>query len=411
MARQMKLEPLAFFPMAMLGTAALVAQAVAPVIPGQAMLTKGNNSFAIELYRQLRQEPGNLFFSPASISNAFGMAYAGARGKTATEMAQTLHFTLPPNELHPAMGKLLAQMNEKNPNYQLSVADALWAEQNEKVLSSYLNLTRTDYGAAFFSVDFEKHPDKARYAINDWVAQRTQNKILNLLGPGTVTADTRLILTNAIYFKGTWAAQFDKSQTRDEDFYLTASQTAQAPLMHLSGGFRYFNGGSFQALEIPYKGDKLSMIVVLPNALDGLAALESQLTDGQLDAWLAKLSYTRKVNLALPRFTLTQQFTLNQTLGAMGMHAAFTPTAADFSGITGNRSLWISEVIHKAFAAVDEQGTEAAAATAIGMRALAMMPDTSPPIEFRADHPFLFLIRDTKSGSILFMGRLSDPAK
>jgi serine protease inhibitor len=407
----MNLRPVAFFPIAMLASATLAAQAAAPAGPDQAMLTKGNNSFAVGLYSQLRGDPGNLFFSPASISTAFGMAYAGARGKTATEMAQTLHFTLPPDQLHPAMGALLASLNASHTGYQLSVADALWAEQNEKILPSYLNLTKTDYGAGFFSVDFEKHADKARYAINDWVAQRTQNKILNLLGPGTVTADTRLILTNAIYFKGTWAAQFDKAQTRDEDFYRSPSQTTQAPFMHLSGGFRYFNGGSFQALEIPYKGNELSMIVLLPNALDGLAALEGQLTDEPLDAWLAKMSYARKVNLALPRFTLTQQFTLNQTLGAMGMQSAFSPTAADFSGITGNRSLWISEVIHKAFVAVDEQGTEAAAATAIGMRALAMMSDSNPPIEFRADHPFLFLIRDTKSGSILFLGRVSDPTK
>jgi serpin B len=291
------------------------------------------------------------------------------------------------------------------------VADALWAEQNEKVLSSYLNLTKADYGAGFFSVDFEKQPDKARFAINDWIAQHTQNKILNLLGPGTVTSDTRLILTNAIYFKGSWADPFQTAQTQNEDFHLTASQTAQAPLMHIQGGYSYFNGGSFQALALPYKGNDLAMIVLLPNAINGLSALEQQLTPDNLDAWIGKMSYARKVNLALPKFTLTQQFTLNQTLGAMGMHSAFSPTAADFSGITGNRSLWISEVIHKAFVAVDEQGTEAAAATAIGMRAMSMIQDSTPPIEFRADHPFVFLIRDTKSGAILFLGRVSNPTK
>jgi serpin B len=407
----MKPSPLKLLPLALVHSAMLFAQPSLPPNPNQAALTTGNNAFAVDLYGKLRAQPGNLFFSPASISTAFGMAYAGARGDTATQMAATLHFTLPPAQLHPAMGALLTSLNTTHADYQLRVANALWAEQNQKFLSGYLVLTKANYGAGFRPVDFEKHADKVRLTINDWVAQQTENKIQNLLQPGSVTADTRLIITNAIYFKGTWQTQFQKPQTQNEDFYLTASQTVTAPLMHISGGYSYFNGGTFQALSIPYKSGDLAMIVLLPNDIGGLAALEQQLSASNLAAWIGKLQFAHKVNLTLPKFTLTQQFVLNDTLAAMGMRAAFSPQGADFSGMTGNHAFWISDVIHKAFVDVDEEGTEAAAATSIGIRATAMIPETTPPIEFRADHAFLFLIRDTRSGAILFMGRVTDPTK
>jgi serpin B len=407
----MKPSPLMLVPIALAHAAALFAQPPSPPNPNQVALTKGNNAFAADLYSQLRAQPGNLFFSPASVSTAFGMAYAGAKGTTATEMATTLHFTLPLAQLHPAMGALLTALNATHADYQLRVANALWAEQSEKFLPSYVALTKKNYGAGFRPVDFEKQADKVRLTINDWVAKQTEDKIQNLLQPGSVTAETRLVITNAIYFKGTWQTQFEKSQTENEDFHLTASQTVTAPLMHINGGYSYFNGGSFQALSIPYKSGDLAMFVLLPNDTEGLAALEQQLTADNLAAWISKLQLARKVNLTLPKFKLTQQFVLNDALAAMGMRAAFSPQNADFSGMTRNRSLWISDVIHKAFVDVDEEGTEAAAATGIGFRATAMMPETNPPIEFRADHPFLFLIRDTRSGAILFMGRVTDPTK
>ncbi|MGA2167918.1 MAG: serpin family protein [Terracidiphilus sp.] len=378
--------------------------------PDQAAVAEGNNAFAVELYGQLRKQNGNLFFSPESISTAFAMAYAGARGDTASEIAKALHFTLPPERLHPAMGALLANLNAAHDGYQLRVADALWAEKDYTFLDDYLKLTSTDYGAGFNRVDFKGAPDAVRLTINQWVEQQTADKIKDLLQPGVLTPAMRLVLTNAIYFKGNWQTQFDKAQTRDEDFHLSAAQTVKAPLMNLQGRFNYFNGGTFQVLEIPYKSGDLSMIVFLPNDVNGLSALEQSLTASSTQQWLGQLRPGSKVILTLPRFKMTQQFELAGTLGAMGMPQAFEKNVADFSGMTGKRDLWISAAIHKAFVDVNEEGTEAAAATGIVMRSMAVTRE-QPPIVFRADHPFLFLIRDNRSGGILFMGRVTDPTK
>jgi serpin B len=378
--------------------------------PDQPELVKGNNAFAIDLYGQLRQQDGNLFFSPASISTAFGMAYAGAGGQTAAEMAATLHFTLPPERLHPAMGALLASLNAEHNGYQLRVADALWAEQDESFLDSFLKLTKADYAAGFRKVDFKHAPEAVRVTINQWVAEQTAGKIKDLLQPGVLTPSTRLVLTNAIYFKGDWQMQFDKAQTREEEFHLSAGQSVQAPLMHIEGRFSYFNGSSFQALEIPYQSGDLSMIVLLPNDAAGLAALEQSLTAASVHQWLSQLRPVGKIVLTLPRFKMTNQFSLNGALTALGMRTAFDRTLADFSPMTGKRDLWISAAIHKAYIDVNEEGTEAAAATAVVMRSMAMARE-QPPIVFRADHPFLFVIRDNRSGAILFLGRLTDPTK
>lgn len=375
----------------------------------RAAAVKGSNAFAVDLYARLRSEPGNLFFSPESISTAFAMAYAGARGQTATEMAHVLHFTLPPDRLHPAMGALLAAMNAPHKSYELHVADALWAEQDAHFLPDYLKLVQSDYGAGFRRVDFKSSPETVRASINRWIEQQTNHKIQNLLQPGAVTPDTRLVLANAIYFKGSWVDPFDKGATRPDDFHVSASQSVRAPFMHRTGGYSYYDGGSFQALQLPYEGNELAMVVLLPNTIDGLAALEHSFTAAALDKWIKQLEYKEKVNLMLPRFRMTRQFELSKTLAAMGMGRAFS-NAADFSGMTGKPDFTISAAIHKAFVDVNETGAEAAAATALNFVATAMrIPN--PPVPFIADHPFLFLIRDTKSGSILFLGRVADPAK
>ena len=376
----------------------------------QSELVQGNNAFAIELYGQLRKQNGNLFFSPASISTAFAMTYAGANGSTAAEMQGTLHFTLPPDRLHPAMGALLGNLNAPRTGYQLHVADALWAQQDEQFLPAFLALTKANYTAGFHPVNFAKDPDKVRLTINSWIEQQTADKIKDLLKPGVVTPDTHLILTNAIYFKGDWQNQFKKAQTAEEDFHLSKAQTVLAPLMHRDGKLNYFNGGTFQALEIPYKGAELSMIVLLPNDADGLPALERSLTPLTLQQWLGQLQPASKVILTLPRFKMTQQFELNSALAALGMKHAFQKNAADFSAMNGKRDLWISTAIHKAYVDVNEEGTEAAAATSTVMRSLSLSREQQPVV-FRADHPFLFLIRDNRSGCILFMGRVEDPSK
>lgn len=400
---------LALLPLMLLQAAVVFSQSSPG--PDQKELTAGNNAFAFELYAQLCKQGGNLFFSPASISTAFAMTYAGAQGSTASEMEKALHFTLPPDRLHPAMGALLASLNATHQGYQLRVGDALWAQRNETYLDSFLNLTKTNYAAAFHPVDFAKEPEKVRATINHWVEQQTEDKIKDLLQPGVLDAGTRMVLTNAIYFKGDWQKQFSKKQTVDEDFHLSASQTVKAPMMRLSDRFGYFDGDKFQVLEIPYKGGELSMIVFLPHQTDGLPAMEEMLAAGEAEKVLGQLKSVSEVNLTMPRFKMTRQFELNDALGAMGMRSAFDRKAADFSAMTGKRDLWIAKAIHKAFIDVNEEGTEAAAATAVVMRPTAIMRDPAPPIVFRADHPFLFLIRDNRSGGILFLGRVTDPTK
>jgi serpin B len=388
--------------------------AAQPVKPGgtdQATAVKDSNAFAVSLYGQLRGEQGNLFFSPESISTAFGMTYAGARGETAAQMARVFHFTLPPDQLQAAMGTLLAQMNAKHAGYQLHVADALWAERDENFLWSYLEAMQTHYGAGVHRVDFRTQPEAARNTINRWVEQQTEDKITNLIGPGVLTPLTRLVLTNAIYFKGDWSSQFAEKETRDEDFHLFGGRTVKTPLMHRTGAYSYFDGGSFQALEMPYSGGELAMVVLLPNDVAGLPTLEKSMTGAALAEWMKKLKPAEKVILTLPRFKMTREFELRGVLSKMGMAQAFSKTA-DFSGMTGKPGLTISAAIHKAYIDVNEKGTEAAAATGVVMRQLAVrriIPEK--PIVFRADHPFVFLIRDRHSGSVLFMGRVEDPAQ
>jgi serpin B len=375
----------------------------------QAQAVRGSNQFAADLYARLCTQPGNLFFSPESISTAFAMTYAGAAGETAAQTARVFHFTLPPDRLHPAMGALLRQMNAAHSGYELHVADALWAQQDENFRKSFLSLVQSDYAAGFHQVDFRSSPDSVRNGINQWIEKQTNDKIKDMLGPGTVTPMTRLVLTNAIYFKGSWVDPFQQRNTRPDAFHLTRSQSVQAPFMHRSGGYQYLDGGTFQAIELPYQGNDLSMVILLPRQIDGLPALEQSFTAAALDRWLQRFQFAEKINLSLPRFTMTQEFELSQTLAAMGMPQAFS-ALANFSAMSPNSGLKISAAIHKAFVDVNETGTEAAAATSTMITATAMRM-MAPPIVFNADHPFLFLIRDRKSGSILFLGRVVDPSK
>jgi serpin B len=395
--------------------------------PGKSAVVDGSNAFAVALYGQLRNRPGNLFFSPVSVSIALAMTYAGARGPTAAEMVRTLHFTLPHDRLAPVMGALLCELNAAQSGYQLHVANSLWAQQGYLFLPGFLNVMRNDYGAGFNEVDFKTATEATCEAINRWVELETNNRIQNLIKPGNLSRETRLALVNAIYFKGDWQTPFEKAQTKKEVFHVSAAQATKAPLMHSGGRFNYLDGGTFQALEIPYKSgrgrwipykngelwtpyksDEISMIVFLPKRVDGLQAMEQAMTASNTKQWMAELRYEPEVVLTLPRFKMIQQFELSSTLAAMGMPLAFDQLAADFTGMTEKREFYISAVIHKAYIEVNEEGTEAAAATVIYERAMGM-GRPRPPIVFRADHPFAFLIRDNRSGSILFMGRVTDP--
>jgi serpin B len=366
---------------------------------------KGNNLFALELYGRLRGRAGNLFLSPASISTALAVTYAGARGETAGQMAATLHFTLEQERLHPALGALLHALNVggKEQGYQLSIANALWAQKGHPFLPEFVALVRDNYRAGLEEVDFVRATEESRQTINAWVERETQDKIKNLLQEGVLSSDTRLVLTNAIYFKGNWASQFPKDRTQDGPFQVTAQEKVTVPFMSQTGKFNYLDGGSFLALELPYKGKDLAMVVLLPKKAHGMADFEKTLTANNLNEWLGRLQ-ENEVAVALPRFKMTSEFSLAETLAAMGMPLPFS-AGADFSGLDGMKDLFVSAVVHKAFVDVNEEGTEAAAAT--GVVATLAAARINPV--FRADHPFVLLIRDRRTGSILFLGRVTDP--
>jgi len=372
-------------------------------------VAKGNTAFALDLYGRLGQKPGNLFFSPYSISTALAMVYGGARGQTAEQMQDVLHLGLVPERLHPACGALVERINappEKDA-YKLSVGNALWGQQGYPFVPAYLDLTRRHYGAGFRQIDFRTDPDGARKIINTWVEKQTQKKITDLFKPGVINGMTRLVLANAIYFKGNWAEQFKKADTRDAPFLVAPDKKVQAPLMFRKKRFGHMKGKGFQALRMPYEGKNLSMVVLLPDKVDGLPALEKKLSAESLRQWLRQMRW-REVRVFLPRFKMTSEFSLSGTLAAMGMPDAFIDGKADLSGINGSRDLFIQAVVHKAFIDVNEEGTEAAAATGITVGATSVPP---PPTVFRADHPFLFMIVDQRTGSLLFMGRVVDPTK
>jgi serpin B len=400
----------------LLGLLLIVGAGFAPAARGQGIPTPaerdvvgGNTTFAINLYHQLPSGEGNLFFSPYSISTALAMTYGGARGETAKQMAQALQFNLPDHELHPAFAALHAELNQiqRKSQVQLSVANSLWPQSGFEFRREYLNVCRTYYGTAIFPVDFVGHAEDSRQAINLWVADNTNQKITDLLGPGSVDG-ARLVLVDAIYFKGKWDKPFETNSTRDEPFYVSAGTTNNVPLMHQTDLFGYEEFPGLQVLVLPYAGDDISMIVLLPREPDGLGKLEEKLTSENLALWTARSPW-QKVEVFLPKFKATSEFSLADTLGAMGMTDAFDPNKADFSGMDGRKDLYISKVIHKAYVDVNEEGTEAAAATGVIMTLGMAAPSTPIPV-FRADHPFLFLIRDNRTGSILFLGRMTNPS-
>jgi serpin B len=374
-------------------------------------LVQGNTRFALDLYHQLGQAEGNDFCSPYSISTALGMTWAGARGETADQMAKVLHFTLPQERLHPAAGALVRDLNGagagKKPNYQLSIANALWGQKDFGFRKDFVELTRTSYGAGLNEVDFVGAREEARQTINAWVAKQTLEKIEELLRKDDLDGDTRLVLTNAIYFKSEWETKFYKNGTRDEAFHLTAERTVKVPMMRRTANFPHAEGDSFQMVELPFAGKDLSMLVLLPKKVDGLAELEKTLTADWLGQWQKKLRAT-DVSVLLPRFKVTSRFELKSTLAALGMRLPFS-SRADFSGMTDRREpLLISKVIHQTYIDVNEEGAEAAGATAVLMGRGAPAPRA---VAFRADRPFLLLVRDNQSGSVLFLGRVVDPTK
>jgi serpin B len=368
-------------------------------------VAEGNTQFALDLYGILKTTKGNLFYSPFSISVAMAMTLAGARGETETQMEQVLHLDLPRTQVHTALARLQATIAsvEQEGNVELSVANRLWPQQRYAFLEEFLDLVRECYGVTIEALDFGD-AERARETINAWVEENTEGKITDLIGPGVLDALTRLVLTNAIYFKGNWAKRFDQGDTTEEMFWTSRTEHTSAAMMTQVDRFGYSaREPGLQILELPYAGNQLSMIVLLPKQVDGISDLENALTEENLGRWTSHLSQ-REVAVHLPRFTVRSQFGLEGVLQSLGMENAFGD--ADFSGMDGTKALYISAVIHQAFVDVNEEGTEAAAATAVVM-AVRSIPE--PPPVFRADHPFIFVIRENRTGSILFLGRVSNP--
>lgn len=372
-------------------------------------VVRENNQFAADLYGRLARQPGNLFFSPYSISSALAMTYAGARGKTAEQMAHTLRFELPADQTHAGFRQLNADLRGgANRPFELSVANALWAQKGYEFAPPFVQLIRKDYGGALQTVDFKTAPESACDTINRWVATETRDKIKDLIPPGAINPQTRLVLTNAIYFKSAWESEFAESATKPAPFTTGAGSKVQVPMMHAVRRTNYFENDSVQVLALPYQQNQLSLVAVLPKQAGGLAAVERDLSADRLAEWIGKAKQY-EVDTFVPRYKITAEFMLKDVLAPMGMALAFSDKA-DFSGMTTQEPLQISQVIHKAFVDLNEKGTEAAAATAVTVKTLAMpLPQKLQRVTFRADHPFVFLIRENRTGSILFMGRLETP--
>lgn len=397
---------LAALPFALLGAAA-------PQSPVN-RLAQGSNAFGFDLYKQLRAQPGNLAFSPASITMALAMTWGGARGETAAQMKQVLHFDHTPDAVMLASGKLAAALQDPARPIVFRIANRLFGEKTYRFEHAYLETTKAAFGASLEAVDFKRAPEPARRLINGWVEEKTEKRIKDLIPQGAVKADTRLALVNAIYFLGDWLEPFAKEATRPKPFFTSADQKRDVPTMHAAELFRFAQKEGWKALELPYKGGQMSMLLVLPDKVDGLSALEASLTAPGLET-IVKTLASGKVIVSLPKFEVDPpgSLALADTLVRMGMPIPFDRDKADFTGIANppdpRERLVIDQVFHKAFVKVDEKGTEAAAATSVMMSRAGAMPPRETPMEFKADHPFLFFIRDNSSGIVLFMGRVADP--
>ncbi|MGD9212018.1 MAG: serpin family protein [Desulfobacteraceae bacterium] len=372
---------------------------------------QGNNSFAFELYHELGAQDGNIFYSPYSISVALAMAYAGARNDTETQIADTLHFELSQAKLHPAFKNLSDELASRNyeeatvedgRGFKLNIANAAWGQEGYTFLDEYLDTLDLNYGGGFNPVDFMADPEAARIIINNWVSEQTEDRIPDLIAEGVLNTMTRLVLTNAVYFNAAWGYPFVDDRTYQEQFFLLDGQTSTVDMMHQTTEFGYSEGENYQAVSLPYQNEELSMVILLPQ--EGQFDLfESSLSSEKIEMIMQEMS-SCEVNLSLPKFTFESDFTLKTPLQNMGMIDGFSENA-DFSGITGERSLFISDVIHKGFVAVDEEGTEAAAATAVVFDNYSMVQNE----DFIADRPFIFLICDHATETILFIGRVMSP--
>jgi serpin B len=376
-----------------------------PALADLATVVRGANEFGVDLYAQLRDREGNLFFSPLSLSVALAMTRAGAHQLTAEKLDALLH--LPHGQAlgNPALGSLLRGLRNsaRKGAYQLRIANGLWAQEGLPILPEFRHTLRDAYDALLFNVDF-RATEEARRKINAWVTEETSGAIHDLLSPGVLDAKTRLVLTNAVYYKGKWVSPFRRELTREGTFH-APGRDVNVPLMHRTGNYGYAEFDAYQLLGLPYEGGGIAMFLLLPKRMDELRAVESELSAEILSEGISRIG-SRRVEVTIPRFKVTSEFELKGVLSKMGAAVAFSDQA-DFSGITGEKgALALSTVVHQGFVDVNEEGTEAAAATGIGASVTAV---ADPPVVFRADHPFVFMILDRKSGSLLFLGRMVHP--
>jgi serpin B len=377
-----------------------------------AMLVDGNSAFAFNLYQILRQKGANLFYSPYSISEALAMTYAGARGDTEKDMAEALNFNLSQARLHPAFNSLDLQLKQRgegakgkdDEGFRLHIVNAIWGQKDFEFLTSFLDVLGQNYGAGLRILDFITETEESRIIINKWVSDQTEEKIKDLVPPGAIDQLTRLVLTNAIYFNAAWQYPFEEDATSDGLFHLLSGNDVTVPMMRQTESFRYSEGDDYQAVELPYDGQELSMVILLPKA-GQFDTFEKRLDAELVKAIIDKLE-ANQVALTMPKFEYESSFGLKEALSTLGMEVAFT-TNADLSGMNGKRDLLIQDVLHKAFVSVDEAGTEAAAATAVIVGLTAVPPE---PITVTIDRPFIFFIRDIPTDSIIFVGRVLNPA-
>jgi len=374
-------------------------------------LADSNSEFAFDLYKTLKEVDGNLFYSPYSISQALAMTCAGAHGETERQMSDILHFTLSQDHLHSAFNSLDIELNKRGEGaqgkdkegFRLNIVNAIWGQKDYKFLPEFLDILAENYGAGLRTLDFINAPEESRITINDWVSEQTEDRIKDLIPEGAIDALTRLVLTNAIYFNAAWQFPFNKELTTNSSFHLLNGEQVIVPMMVQTESLGYFKGDSYQAVEMPYDGREISMVILLPD--DGqFENYENSIDRKMLEDIVSSLLY-QQVNLTIPKFEFESEFSLKKALTAMGMPVAFSADA-DFSGMTGNRDLAIDDVLHKAFVSVDEAGTEAAAATAVIMTLTAV---PAPPLVVTIDRPFIFLIRDIETDTILFIGRILNP--
>jgi serpin B len=375
-----------------------------PVAKQNMNVVDATNQFCLELYARLAVKNENIFLSPYSIWTALAMTYEGARARTAQEIQQTLHIPDDRKMRRTSVKDLLETINAPGAGYELSTANALWAQHDYAFLQEYTDIIAEYYMGRVTNLDFSADTEGSRRTINDWVADKTRQKIKDLIPPGAISVMTRLVLTNAIYFKAAWQQQFEEAQTTPQPFFVTPEDTVSVPMMTmLETRFPYVETPEVQVLELPYSGDSLVMLIMLPR-MQGITTFESLLDTLHIFEWTKKLRL-QKVNVFIPRFQLETKYTLNTLLSDMGMATAFS-AQADFSGMDGKGNLFISKVIHQAFIEANEEGTEAAAATGVMMETAIALPGP----EFRADHPFVFIIRDKRTHAILFIGRVYDPS-